>query len=316
MQLRLLHLDDALLRQEAFIGACNALDARHIDVRAAGADIRLWGRFAEMERISVALEDDDERDGDGPTLTWLGSGDFHHVTALLVELAARRRAAPITVVHFDNHPDWVRHRRTLHCGSWVSHVLRRGTATRVLSLGVTSDDLSFPELKGADLQLVAAGDLVVFPLRWKPTAVVGRYPNGPAHSYRRHRIHWQQFSRQPEAETAERVLGSILTDAVYVTIDKDVLDRSEAHTNWDQGRLSMADLVAWLSVIARNREIVGADIVGDFSVPHYSGPVLDVCLKRGETLIDQGIQRARDHSARVNEAGNLTLLSTMAGLLC
>lgn len=316
MQLRLLHLDDALLRQEAFIDACNAFEAQHIDVRAVGAGIRLWSRCREMTAIGSALEDEAARDGNEPVLTWFGSGDFHHVTAVLAEMAARRRRAPITIIHFDNHPDWVRHRHTLHCGSWVSHVLRRGTAARVLSLGVTSDDLAYPELKGADLQLVAAGDLVVFPLRHKATAVAWRYASGPAHAYRRHRIHWQQFSLQPEAETVERVLASIATDAVYVTIDKDVLDRSEAHTNWDQGRLSITDLVAWLSVIARNRDIVGADIGGDFSLPRYSGPALDVCLKRGEALIDQGIQRAGEHHSRINEASNLTLLKTMAGLLC
>lgn len=316
MQLRLLHLDDALLRQKRFLAACDELGAHHVEARAAGTEIRLWSRGDAMDALRLRLCEEMEEASPEVSLTWFGSGDFHHVTAALVEMAARRRPEPLTVVHFDNHPDWVRHRATLHCGSWASHVLRCGTVARVVSLAVSSGDLAFPEMKGADLQLVATGRQVVFPLRRASTAVVGAYGNGPAHRHRGHRIHWKQFSEEPEAETVSEVLSSIDTEAVYITIDKDVLAEADARTNWDQGSLSISGLLAWLAIIARNHKVVGVDVGGDISRPSYGGTLLDVCLKRGEALIDQGFTRLDEDDLRINETSNLKLLSSMVELLC
>lgn len=316
MQLRLLHLDDALLHQERFLAACGEFGAHHIEARFEGAGIRLWSRDDGMNRLRRKLSEEMQEAPGGASLTWFGSGDFHHVTAALVEMAAGRLAEAVTIVHFDNHPDWVRHRRTLHCGSWASHVLRAGTAARVVSLGVGSADLTFPEVKGADLQLIAAGRQVVFPLGRASTAVARSYGDGPAHRSRGHRIHWRQFTEEPEGEAVAEVLASIDTEAVYITIDKDVLAEDDARTNWDQGRLSISHLVAWLAIIARSHRVVGVDVSGDISRPSYGGTLLDACLKRCEALIGQGPARPDEDDVRINETSNLKLLASMVELLC
>ena len=58
---------------------------------------------------------------------------------------------------------------------------------------------------------------------------------------------------------------------VYVSIDKDRLDRSECITNWDQGELSLEELSGIVTEAVRGRRIIGADICGGISVsdPEY-----------------------------------------------
>jgi hypothetical protein len=48
-----------------------------------------------------------------------GSGDFHHLSALWI----RRAAQPVTVISFDNHPDWDIRPPKWGCGSWINRAL-------------------------------------------------------------------------------------------------------------------------------------------------------------------------------------------------
>ena len=98
-------------------------DGRAIEALDLGPPSRLWARphaIAQLEaRVRQCLPA-----ADGPTLVFAGSGDFHHLTPLLVGRAVEISGEPVTVVHFDNHPDWVKFDRGLHCGSWVGRAAR------------------------------------------------------------------------------------------------------------------------------------------------------------------------------------------------
>jgi arginase family enzyme len=318
MQLRLLHLDDAFDGQRRFVARCNELGARRADMRRSATAVRLWGREHALQTLQAELAREFADVPPGScAVTWLGSGDFHHVTQLLLPLVAARSETPVTVVHFDNHPDWVRCASGSHCGSWVSRVMRSGIVDRVVSLGVSSTDLDWPELKRADLSLLVSGDLVVFPVNHRSSRVLGDYGRAAAHTTEHRRIHWTQFSDRPSAATTRAVMGCIETDAVYITIDKDVLQSRSARTNWDQGELSLDGLIAWLGVIIGQRHVVGVDICGDYSRPTFGGSAIDVLRKRGEAFLDQPVARTRrDEDMRINEESNLKLLSTLVPLLC
>jgi hypothetical protein len=318
MQLRLLHLDDAFDGQHRFLDRCKEFGARRIDLRGVATEVRLWGRKQALKNLQEKIADELAKCPSGPaSVTWLGSGDFHHVTALLLSLTVAAIGSPVTVVHFDNHPDWVRCANDIHCGSWVSHVLQTGLVERVVSLGLSSADLAWPEFKRADLSLVAGGQLVLFPLNRPSSMVWGSYGNGAAHLTAGHRVLWKQFSDLPEAGTVQAVLDSIETEAVYITIDKDALEPSYARTNWDQGLLTIDGLIAWLRIMIGERTIVGVDVSGDYSHPVYGGSAIDVWRKKGEAFVDQPRTRLpRKDDAQVNETSNLQLLSTLAPLLC
>ena len=52
---------------------------------------------------------------------------------------------------------------------------------------------------------------------------------------------------------------------VYISIDKDVPLPKTAVTNWDQGRMTMAQLESILLHIFNNEEVIGVDICGESS---------------------------------------------------
>ena len=58
-----------------------------------------------------------------------GSGDFHHLAAVLV----RRFTTPLTIVSFDNHPDWDIRPPKWACGGWVNRALQLSNVRSVRS---------------------------------------------------------------------------------------------------------------------------------------------------------------------------------------
>lgn len=297
----LLKLDDALERQDALGAAVVAAQGGVLCARDLGPALRLWSRrgpLDELRRRLAALPAQDE-----PELVFAGSGDFHHVTPLLLERAVERAGEPVTVLHFDNHPDWARFAPGRHCGSWVGWAARLEGVRQVVTVGVTSPDVGPRKAAEGDLALVAEGRLELF--AW--TA-----PDGAAELSVAGRS-WPTVAGIGEAAFLDRLDATLKTRAIYITIDKDVLRREEAATNWDQGQASLAFVEAAVRRAARGRRIVGADIVGDWSPPRYGrGP--SAWLKRGEAFLDQPRRGPEPATAdEVNEAANLRLLALFAG---
>ena len=67
---------------------------------------------------------------------------------------------------------------------------------------------------------------------------------------------------------------------VYLSIDKDVLSRDFARTNWDQGEMTLPQLKEIVRTIASRHEILGIDICGELSA------------SKGATADDYAINRA------------------------
>jgi hypothetical protein len=72
------------------------------------------------------------------------------------------------------------------------------------------------------------------------------------------REHFEQFF-----ETAGR-------KNVYVTIDIDCLNASEAVTNWEAGRFTITDLEWAVGRLRESSQIIGGDICGAYSPPNYA----------------------------------------------
>lgn len=316
MRLNLLHLDDALARQPEFLSACARLGATECDLRDAGARIRLWADDGDLDALREALRTSlGGLDGDGTIVTWMGSGDFHHVTALLLGLIAGQRG-PLTVVQFDNHPDWACQPNGIHCGSWVRRVLDDGIVERVVTIGANSCDLRWPDLKRAGLDHLAEGRQVLFPLRPLRLSPMSRRQRSSSPRIARISSASGCIGARFDADTAERVLAAIGAGSVYVTIDKDVLAGGGAATNWDQGTLELDDLTRWLNLLAANRRFAGVDVTGDYSRPVYAGPWRTRLRKRAEAILDQPWSAPGTHGPRANERTNLHLLGLLGDALC
>jgi len=334
MNLNLLHLDDALLAQPRFLAAAAAKGARQVDLRAPGAGIRLWAGDKKLQALKESLRPCFHGpDLKSPFVTWMGSGDFHHVTALILELMHEANGEPITVIQFDNHPDWVSHADGLHCGSWVRAGIEKNLVQRVVSIGVNSRDVVWPELKGAGLAHVASGRHRLYALRPVALSIAGRRFGKKRDALRKSLNAMGQIRPEFDQDVARRLLRDITTDSIYVTIDKDVLCVAAAMTNWDQGQMSLDDLLLWLRFLFGKKHVVGVDVVGDYSKPRYSGSALTRLRKLAEVALDQprpvrhmpaGTAGSGSASAppgaspapSINEAGNIRLLSALEAISC
>jgi len=277
-----------------------------VDLRDLGPALRLWSRSkniaAARGRIAAAA---DPR----PSITFLGSGDFHHLAALLIE----RVAEPFTVLHFDNHPDWVRLAPRWHCGSWVNRVLALPSVQRVVTVGPCSDDLVNPGRKGGNLRALDGGQLVLFPWQHAPSRA-RRIAGGPGHEWREGRIHWRNLGERQLEDAMRTVLDAIPTDAVWITIDKDVLPEHEALTNWDQGRMPLAALAAMLRATGQHKRILGVDICGEYSPPRHVNWLKRIEARRDQPARDVTDRQRIDDNIRTDRELARTLFEACAAL--
>ncbi|HEX3699764.1 MAG TPA: hypothetical protein VHV27_03730 [Phenylobacterium sp.] len=299
----ILQLDESLERQPAFEAGARARGGRVLAARDLGPALRLWSRDATLDVLKRRMKAELPVCGEAEVV-FAGSGDFHHVTPLMVERAAAAAREPVTLIHFDNHPDWARFARGRHCGSWVGRAARLPGVKRVITIGVTSGDIGAAKSHEGDLALIAEDRLDLF--AWAA-------PDGGEAVELEGRA-WPTISAMGEAAFLDHLDAAIPTRTLYVTIDKDVLRAEDAVTNWDQGRASLDFVLAAVRRIAEGRRIIGADVVGDWSKPVYGGGATASLLKRGEALLDQPWRQPRPAAADgVNEAVNLRLLELFDG---
>jgi len=305
MHLQILDLDGALDAQTSLRDAARWSSAGTLDLRDLGPRLRLWSRERTMRQARARLAGAVREE---PGVYLLGSGDFHHVAVLLHEQARE----PITLVHIDNHPDWVRLAPRWHCGAWVNRALELPHVRRVITLGPCSDDLVRPDLKGGNLPALCSGRLVLFPWQHAPSKTWRRVADGAGHRYADGLLHWRCLADIGVENALDVILAQIATDAVWLSIDKDVLPPSEALTNWDQGRMPLDAVVRIIRALGAHKRIVGADICGEYSPPQHRNP-----FKRWEARMDQPQSNvpAASELAR-NEATNRVLLGAIAGVAC
>jgi arginase family enzyme len=181
-----------------------------------------------------------------------GSGDFHHLSALWI----RRRAEPLVVVSFDNHPDWDLRPPRWSCGGWVNRALELPNVQRVSVWGCGNFECWWPAQIFGNRRAERAGKLDVHP--WADD-------RSPKDQKRRGAI----FRTTWRAQFEQFVTG-LAGGNVYVTVDLDCLEAGDAITNWESGKFTTDD-VAWALGRLRNKtRIVAGDICGAFSVPRYA----------------------------------------------
>ncbi|MEA2327690.1 MAG: hypothetical protein QOE68_2649, partial [Thermoanaerobaculia bacterium] len=189
-------------------------------------------------------------------IVFLGSGDYHHVSYLLIE-RLRALQSPIQVVVFDNHPDNMRYPFGIHCGSWVSHVSRLPFVTCVHVLGITSSDVEGLHVWENHLRALRSGRVRYW--------CIGRDLRALQRLGIRHSQSFESAAALLDRFAAE---SSTWTDPAYLSIDKDVLGPDVVQTNWDQGVMTLEDLEHGIDML-RNR-IVASDVTGEVSSYRYA----------------------------------------------
>jgi arginase family enzyme len=170
----------------------------------------------------------------GPVLHLFGSGDFHHLTLMVLEQVA----SPFLLVVFDNHADCSPLGPKYHCGNWLYHVSKLPHCGKILHLGAT-------ERPG-----ILSRALGTRPLLKKKKLI---------------QLPGSVLSDPDCVDTFIEALSCHNPDRlpVYVSVDKDVLNEEESPGDWDNGVMSMFPMSAMLDHIIRSYPVAGADITGE-----------------------------------------------------
>jgi arginase family enzyme len=155
---------------------------------------------------------------------FIDSGDYHYITKFWTD----RIREPFNLILFDHHPDMQNPEFPgfLSCGGWVREVMNNTYSRKILIAGAN------PEL--SEEALMAADRVWLI----------------------------------DERHITDDALGDALpffdlTLPAYISIDKDVLDTEWARTDWDQGKMTLQMLEAWLRQVFEKVRVIGVDICGE-----------------------------------------------------
>lgn len=305
-KVRILNFDNSLIRQTRLI---ERYRPDIIDLTAIGRSCRLWANKKTAAAIGAALQPQARH-----AVTFLGSGDFHHVSQLLVS----RFAEPLTLIVFDFHPDWDILPPSLGCGSWVSRALERRNFSKVLLLGISSDDISSPAIHTGNLHALQEDRLEIYPCAHKPTRVLFReVPDNSSLKVRRSGIASEITWTELQGRNMEMFMAGLLqrcaSRKAYISIDKDCLCSAHALSNWEEGRFSLDELLRLLKVIQEIMDIVGLDITGEYSEPAVAGRIKALCSRLDHPAGYSAEGKPLEKINTINEETNLRILELLLG---
>lgn len=172
-----------------------------------------------------------------PSVNWIDTGDYHHVSLLTVKAAAQAHG-PLTLVLFDHHPDMQEPAfgGILSCGGWVRTLLEEcPQVQKAVLVGINPELASECDGFGGRVVILDERQILAGQNGGKPCSM-------------------QLSELLPH--------GSAVPERIYLSIDKDVLSPEFARTDWDHGTLELDDISQSIACLSGTARIVGADICG------------------------------------------------------
>lgn len=186
----------------------------------------------------------------------LGSGDYHHLSQLLLERLSNTQE-PIHLIVCDNHPDNMRYPFGIHCGSWIYWASQLPHVARIDVIGIHSSDIGWAHAWENHWSPLYKHKLHYWSLQQNAswTRFIGA------------KNAWHDFQHPDELITAFLSQVQTSEQPIYLSIDKDVLSSEVVKTNWDQGQFLEVHLHQLIQ--ACKGRLVAADITGDVSIFKY-----------------------------------------------
>ena len=302
--IRILDFDGSVSKQQDLL---HKYPHQVINLKDLAPQARLWmnrrTRDAAAERISKTS---------GRRITFLGSGDFHHITPLLLS----EFTEPISLIVFDFHPDWDTLPPRFGCGAWVTEALKRKNILKCLLIGVASEDISCPWIQSGNLNALSNDRLEIYPYAHTPSLVfLRKIPRNVSlrveKSFLQSKIYWDELKDKNLKDFFLKTIRRLPTKNVYVSIDKDCLKNDYALTNWEEGKLALDELILMLKLIKENLDIAGLDITGDYSKISVSGRLKGFFSRLDHPQEVRADKLSGEEVTRINELTNLELLETL-----
>jgi len=299
--IRILNFDNSITSQA---GLLSSFQHQIIELSSLAGGLRLFGND-KTERLLVERI----RGTDNCAPTFLGSGDFHHVSQVLINCQPEIRS----VIVFDFHPDWDILPPHFGCGSWVSRLLKNKNIEKCVLIGVSSNDLSSFALQSADLSALKDNRLEIYPWRHNPSRVCFReVPSNISlrtkNWFFSKKIYWEQLENINLDYFINQLIKRLPEGKVYISIDKDCLSRPYALTNWEEGFLQLDQLLFFLNKL-KVLDIAGLDITGDYSQLKFPSRFKAILSRLDHPGVKTPIC---EESARlINQETNLKILKTL-----
>lgn len=299
--IRILNFDDSLIKQQNLI---SRYQTEIIDLKDLGPRARIWLDRKTKKEIEKRIDGSAKN-----SVTFLGSGDFHQVSHILIN----QFAEPICVILFDFHPDWDILPPRLGCGSWVTESLRNKNILKFILIGASSKDLSSPWIQTGNMKSLKRNRVEIYPYSHRPSCTFfKRIPENFSIKMKKglfvNKISWNELKGKDMMNHLFSILKRLPTPRVYLSIDKDCLRNEYALTNWEEGMLSLKELLWMLKLIMGHVDLIGLDIVGDYSEISVNGK-----LKKFISYLDhpEDLKTKYLSDALVNEINERTNLSIL-----
>lgn len=302
--IRVLNFDDSILKQKKIF---TRYKFEVLDLKGIGPIARNWVNLKTRGIIEGRIKNSAKN-----SVTFLGSGDYHHISEILIS----RFDEPISVIDFDFHPDWALMPPRFGCGSWVNEVLRKKNILKFIMLGVSSSDLSSPDIQAGNLGLLKDGRVEIYPYEHKPSRTFLKIiPKNASLTIKNgivfNRIYWSELKDKNLNDFFYELLKRIRQKRVYVSIDKDCLKNEYALTNWEEGKFSLDELLFLLKLIKENLDIVGLDISGDYSPVSVKGVVKKIASYLDHPKRIKAATLPEPVVTSINEETNLKILEVL-----
>lgn len=264
-------------------------------------NLRLWPSkksLAVVREHVRALQSEDRRN-----LIFYGSGDLNHLSAVFVE-ELPAATDPVHLILFDNHPDWFLLPPRYHCGNWVGTLLKNNRIASATLIGQCSDDLNGINFWFAPWYELLTGRVEIIPYEKNDVHVPLRTARGWNLSGTA--LRFDSVLSMGMERLSKKLEEKFSGKNVYIAIDKDVLRSEDATSDWEQGKLSLSDLLALISTISRSSNVVGADVCGDKAERPLAGLLKKLDAGR---LSERPVEQIQ--ASVLNEKANLAIMQAL-----
>lgn len=188
------------------------------------------------------------------SLHFLDSGNYHYLTKLWTD----RIREPFSLVLFDHHTDMQppMFEGLLSCGGWVKKMLDTNPFLRkVMIAGVPESEAV--KVRSERVLAISEEEWMASGLQaFEPVPALfceGQSAGGQS-------VGMQSLSGYGTCDSEDIQSSGI---PIYISVDKDVLSKDFASTNWDQGGLTLELLSGAISMLFDRFNVIGMDVCGE-----------------------------------------------------
>jgi hypothetical protein len=302
--LRILNFDDSILKQENLL---SRYEKDILDFKDLSSQARCWVNIKTRGIIEKRIYGSAKN-----SITFLGSGDFHHISEILIS----QFHEPMCVIVFDFHPDWAILPPRFGCGAWVSQILKKKNISKIILVGVSSQDISSFDIQAGNLDSLKSDRVEIYPYAHQPSLTfLKKIPQNISLGIKNgvffNKVYWQELKDKNLREFFLSLLKRLPTRNAYISIDKDCLRKDFALTNWEEGRLTLEELLLMLKLIKENLNIIGLDIVGDHSRICLEGAIKKIASHLDHPKAFSAKDQPESYITSVNEDTNLKILQLL-----